>query len=364
MTRFLSYRFVRFFVVAVLLFAVITKTHQTATEPSDGIPWLAMGHVLFESGLALLLFSGIYAYWIKRATIAIFAVFFCITVDLALKSADSCQCFGNVHVDPQITAALDAFVIILLLCSSTKTMPNKPSRKQIFLLAAGSVLSLLLLIPMLLHPPVVRMEHETAVSENSEQPAMAGLFPETINLGYVEPKSVHRFTLELNNDSDHDWPITAVETECTCIGVIEKLESVVAKEKSPIVFEFTAPDLAGPYGKTIFVTAGNKVWETRMQARIAMPLEVEPENLTFSTGVKGQQITIRNDGTTPVRLLYATAAPPVCMVKIGAEPIPPGEKFTLEAILLEPSTGREAVLQINTDHRHQKTLRIPVKIAE
>ena len=366
MKRLLSYRYARFPVAAVLGFAVLTKVYQAAAEPSDGVPWLAMGHVLFESGLALLLLSGVWPQWTKWTTIAVFMVFFGVAADLALKSADSCGCFGNVQVDPQITALLDAIIAVLLLCSPTKNMPKKPTRKQTVLLAVGGVLSLLLLIPMLFHPPVVRVEHETPVTEITEQPVASGLFPETVDLGCVEPKSVHRFTLELFNGSDRDWPIESIETECTCIAAVDKPESVVAEGKTSIGFEFTAPNLTGPYVKTISVTAGNKVWETRMRARIAIPLDVEPESLTFSlkAGVEKQPLTIRNDGPAPVRLLYATASPPICMVKIRPEPIHPGENLALSVVLLEPKVGQSAVLQISTNHKHQKTLRIQINIVE
>ena len=252
----------------------------------------------------------------------------------------------------------------LLARSTTENMTYTPMRKQIVLLIIGGVLSLLIL--MFFRPPVARVEPETPGIENSKQPIVAGLFPATIDLGYVEPKSVHRFSLELVNSEDHDQPIIAVETNCVCIAATESPESIPAKDKMPITFEFTAPDLTGPYVKTISVTAGNKTWETSMRARIAAPLDTEPDILTFSlkNGNKEQPLTIRNDGPTPVRLLYATAQPPICTAKIGAEPIPPGGDVVLSVILLESQTSPTAILQINTNHRHQKTLRVSIQVGE
>ena len=378
MKQFLSYRSLRFPVAAVLIFAALTKVWQTATEPADGMPWLAMGHVLFESGLTLLLLSGIWPRLVKWATIIVFAVFFCVAVHLAMKSAASCGCFGNVQVDPKITAGLDALIVLLLILSSAENQWKRPSRKQVMFVAVGMFFALLLLIPMSLHPPVQRVDHGTVVDETLQQdetpqqtddsdrkaePPWTSYMPRDFQIGYVEPKSIHRFTLEIANPTDQTLPLDAVETECECLLVVEKPEHLTPG-KSPLTLEFTTPDIVGSYSKTITAVSGSQRWTTRFHARVDMPLSTDPETLVFTLGETEQLFTIKNDGRVPVRLLYATTSPPICGVKIGAEPIPAGETLTLAVTLLEPQARQTAVLHINTNHKHQKILRIPIHVVE
>ncbi len=371
MQRLLSYRHVRFPVAAILIFAALAKIHETATTPSDRLEWFAVGVVLFESTLALLLVSGVWPRIIKYLAATVFLCFFSVSLSLAWQAAASCGCFGRVHVDPRITATLDAVVVLLLVFATTKKPSPNPSRKQIGFLVAGLLVSMILVVPMLFHPPVARVVHPAEVREKTSPSASiespAGLVPSTIHLGYVEPKSVHRFALELVNDSDHDWTIDNLKTECTCLVAVDKVTDIVpAGKQISIPFEFTAPDIVGHYSKTISLTAGEKTWETQMTARIALPLDVKPESLTFSTreGINEQTITVHNEGSTPVRLLYATVSPPGCQVKIGNAPIPPGGGLSLPVVRLDSRTDRTIMITISTNHRQQKTLRIPINIAE
>ena len=350
-----SYKFVRFPVAAVLIFAVLTKAYQAAAEPSDGIPWLAMGQVLFESALALLLISEVYPRWTRRAAAAVFTVFFCVAVNLALKSAESCGCFGKIHVDPRITACLDALIVLSLLFSSAEKQIIHPTRKQIGIIAFGIFLTSLLFIPMLLHPSVQRFEHGT-VEAAVELPS--GFVSAEFQLGYVEAKSVHRFILEIVNPTDENRPLDSIETECECLNVIEKPE-YLAPGKSPLTFEFTAPDIVGPYSKTITAVSGSTQWQTRFHARIGTPLSAEPETIVFES--KEQTFTIRNDGKVPVRLLYATSPGNICIVKVTPEPIAPGGSITLAASLTGELSDKEHAITIHTNYPRQKILRIPFR---
>jgi len=106
---------------AVLLVATILKSHQLLTEPilSEGF-WESWEFFLIqiplELGLAIWLLSGLFrkAAWII-ATIA-FAGFIAVTLQKALIGAESCGCFGTVHVNPWITLfAIDLPILLLLL---------------------------------------------------------------------------------------------------------------------------------------------------------------------------------------------------------------------------------------------------------
>jgi hypothetical protein len=367
MKQFLAYRFVRFPVAMVLLFAVLTKAYQVATEPSDGVPWLAMGHVLFESGLALLLLSGVYPRWIKWASVIVFSVFFCVAVDLSLKSASSCGCFGNVHVDPRITACLDASIVLLLLFSSVERRRKHPTRRQVIVIVSGTFLTSLLFIPMSLHPPVQRFDHGTVVGETgvevgssdttSETESLSGLVPPDFRLGYVKPKSIHRFTLEIVNPTDESWSLDVVETECECLVVVEKPEHLL-QGRSPLTLEFTTPDIVGAYSKTITVTSGEQQWTTRFHARIDTPLSVEPEVLVFAHDETEKMFTIRNDGKVPIRLLYATSPSNTCIVHVGVEAIAPDGSISLIALHNGTISTEEQAITIHTSYPRQKTLRV------
>jgi hypothetical protein len=370
MQQFLSYRFVRLPVAAVILFAVLTKAYQVATEPSDGVPWLAMGHVLCESGLALLLLSGVYPRWIKWASIIVFSVFFCVAVDLALKSAVSCGCFGNVHLDPRITACLDASIILILLFSSVESRREHPTRKQIVLVVSGIVLASFLLIPMSLHSPVQRFDHGMVVSETMIEPESSdavleveppsGLVPSNFHIGHVEPKSVHRLAIEIINPTNETWSLNAVETECECLVVAEKPESLTPG-KSHLVIEFTTPDIIGYYSKTITVISGEQQWTMRFHARIDTPLSVEPEVLIFAPDETEKMFTIRNDGKVPIRLLYATSPSNTCIVSVGVEAIAPGDSISLMASRNGTFSAEEQTISIHTNYSRQKIVLVPYR---
>ncbi|MDR0610010.1 MAG: DUF1573 domain-containing protein [Planctomycetaceae bacterium] len=193
---------------------------------------------------------------------------------------------------------------------------------------------------------------------------ISGLMPEKCDLGYVESKSVHDFTLEITNASDKDWQVDKIEIECDCVTVLESPKSVSAKSKSLFQLRFTAPDVTGSYTKTIKITANGKMFQTRFHARIDAPLRVEPKVLIFSGGenITEQSFTIFNEGNEPIRLLYATSIPAVCTVKIGAEPITPCSQTTIFITLNDFTPNRLISLNIQTNHRKQKKMIIPIQV--
>jgi hypothetical protein len=193
---------------------------------------------------------------------------------------------------------------------------------------------------------------------------ISGLTPEKYELGYVESKSVHDFTLEITNASDEDWQVDKIEIECDCVTVFESPKSIPAKSKALFPLRFTAPDVTGSYTKTIKITANGKMFQTRFHARIDAPLRVEPKNLIFSgeENITEQSLTIFNEGKEPIRLLYATSIPAVCMVKINAEPIKSGSQTILNITLNDPAPERLISLNIQTNHRKQKKMIIPIQV--
>ncbi|MDR2755118.1 MAG: DUF1573 domain-containing protein [Planctomycetaceae bacterium] len=229
--------------------------------------------------------------------------------------------------------------------------------KRFFILLV-SVLLLIIAVYLLR-----RNGYETAEPIHSVE-LVSGLTPEKYDLGYVESKSVHDFTIEMTNASDENWLIDKIEIECDCVTVIESPKSIPAKSKSLFQLRFTAPEVTGSYTKTIKITANGKMFQTRFHARIDSPLRVEPKNLIFVSEEKiiEQYLTIFNEGKEPIRLLYATSIPAVCTIKINAEPIESGSQTTLIVTLNDFTPERLILLNIQTNHRKQKKMIIPIQI--
>ncbi|MDO5554814.1 MAG: DUF1573 domain-containing protein [Planctomycetia bacterium] len=263
----------------------------------------------------------------------------------------------------------------MLYFAQTGSNQGRPFRSQTLLVRGGVLITLILLLPMLFHPPMERFDHGVAVAMVSAAPKKSEfvlpdssgqdmpcrmLLPQEFHLGYVTPKSVHRFALELTNPTEESWYIDEIETECSCITVKERRELIGPHERAILDFEFTAPDIAGPYTKTITVRSAEKEWTTRFHARIDFPLVSEPEQLVRSLHrvSKPDEVILRNDGPVPIRLLYATVLPPVCTMKIGNDSVPAGGALTLPVQWLEEQG--EAVVTIHTNHKRQKTLKVSI----
>jgi len=177
---------------------------------------------------------------------------------------------------------------------------------------------------------------------------------------YAEPKSVHRFTLEIVNPTDETWALDAVETECECLIVAEKPEYLLPG-RSLLTLEFTTPDSVGAYLKTITVISGARQWTTRFHARIDTPLSVEPEMLVFAPGETEKMFTIRNDGKVPIRLLYASSPSNTCIVNVGVEAIAPGDSICLTVSRIETFSATEQTITIHTNYARQKALLVPYR---
>lgn len=123
--------------------------------------------------------------------------------------------------------------------------------------------------------------------------------------------------------------------DCNCITVEDVPKTIPAKSTSSVRLRFTAPETTGAYTKTITVQSGGDSFKTRLTARINAPLRIEPKEIVFAAPEKNAEIpfTVFNDGTEPVRLLYAAAVPALCRVKLPAEPVPPKAGIVLTAVL-------------------------------
>ncbi|GHT45338.1 hypothetical protein FACS189454_04650 [Planctomycetales bacterium] len=144
---------VRFFVAAVLLFAAGLKAYQLATVPSlgEGIlhaRWFNILVVEFEIFFAFWLISGLLPKLTWLASIALFSMFTLVSLFKAISGETSCGCFGNVTVNPWITAAFDAGIVLLLtLTKSNLSVPLHITRWK-FRLSAVILFWMILTMPV------------------------------------------------------------------------------------------------------------------------------------------------------------------------------------------------------------------------
>jgi hypothetical protein len=110
----------RFVVAAILLIAAGLKTYQLATTPSlgDGLLhnwWFNVFVVEFELFIGVWLILGLLPKLTWLVTICLFSIFSLVTFYEAVIGEKSCNCFGNVTVNPWITMTFDLIMTGLLL---------------------------------------------------------------------------------------------------------------------------------------------------------------------------------------------------------------------------------------------------------
>jgi hypothetical protein len=108
----------RFYGGALLITAASLKTYQLATNPALGAlygsRWLSAGLIQYEYVLAVWLISGQWSKWCRRIAIATFVAFAVVAGYLAVTSAASCGCFGDIAVSPWIVVGVDCVSVLLM----------------------------------------------------------------------------------------------------------------------------------------------------------------------------------------------------------------------------------------------------------
>ena len=136
----------------ILLVASILKMHQLITEPivskTFWESWMFFViQIPLEFGLAIWLLSGLFrkAGWLL--SVFAFGVFIAATAQKVLVGAESCGCFGAIHVNPQITLfSMDIPFFIALMIFRPKGYkllpPPWPSAKHFFSVAVPTFIFL------------------------------------------------------------------------------------------------------------------------------------------------------------------------------------------------------------------------------
>ncbi len=161
----------------VLLVATILKSHQLLTEPilSKGF-WESWEFFLIQIPLELCLGIWLLSALFRKAgwliAILAFGMFIGITLHKGLIGAESCGCFGRVHVNPWITlSAVDIPIFLALLVFRPKGCkllpPPWPSAKHFFGVAVPTlaIIAALLSILILNKPPQKTNEYYVIESD-------------------------------------------------------------------------------------------------------------------------------------------------------------------------------------------------------
>lgn len=172
----------------VLIAATVLKIHHLLTEPiiSEGF-WESREFFLIqiplELGLGIWLVCGLFrkAAWV--VAVLSFGLFIVVTLQKGLIGAESCGCFGRVHVNPWITlSAIDIPLFLALLIFRPKGYkllpPPWPSAKHFFGVAIPTFIVIGVIMPVMIFnkPPdktdkyeVVRPEEWTGKEPASEK---------------------------------------------------------------------------------------------------------------------------------------------------------------------------------------------------
>jgi hypothetical protein len=115
------------YAVATADLASLREVHPLSTD------WLAMGLVELELALGLWLVSGLYARQARWAGVAVFLLFFQISLYQAIMGQQSCGCLGKLTVPPGFMAPFDLAAIFGLLAwpptaASARTVRSHPWR--------------------------------------------------------------------------------------------------------------------------------------------------------------------------------------------------------------------------------------------
>lgn len=142
-----------------LLVGSVLKCHQILTTPiiSEGF-WESWAffviQVPLELGLAIWLLSGLFRKAAWLLTTASFALFVVVTFQKTIAGAESCGCFGAVHVDPRITLlAIDIPIFLALVIFrplGQKFLSPLPSAKHFFSILFITAIIMAALVPTLL----------------------------------------------------------------------------------------------------------------------------------------------------------------------------------------------------------------------
>lgn len=119
----------------LLIAAAGLKAIEIVTEPAATLVHPLGRHFVpveigIEFGLGLLLLSGLYWRTLRWLVIVIFTAFAAYSLYLAMNGAESCGCFGSLHISPWWTFGMDSIVVFGLLVAMLLERRSLTSRSE------------------------------------------------------------------------------------------------------------------------------------------------------------------------------------------------------------------------------------------
>ncbi|HOI56082.1 MAG TPA: DUF1573 domain-containing protein [Phycisphaerae bacterium] len=191
------------------------------------------------------------------------------------------------------------------------------------------------------------------------------------DLGYVETKAIRTMRLTVHNPSSNALRIAGIRSECSCMSAEAVPTEIAPKGDTHLAITFHAPPRASHYGKhlVLLLEGGRPLkFPILVTARVGLPLTVEPPTLDLGTLVAGEcrrsSVTLRNDGPTPVRPVYATADSPGCYAAVPRAEAPAGGSLPVPVVVQAPPEHAGPVtahLTIHTDCPEQQDLSVAIR---
>lgn len=189
-----------------------------------------------------------------------------------------------------------------------------------------------------------------------------------LRFGYVKPGSTNQKSVVVYNSLPQPVKIIGIDAECACTTIpISLTELKPGVTKIPV--QFVAPDQIGPYSKHLVLRCESREMSAimvKVTARIGQPLVISPA--TVDLGVlpvdeaRTISVAVRNDGTDPVRLLYAVSNSACCSAQVPRDGLPGGTEVAIEVRVQphsNPGTYR-ITLKIHTSLEAQRVLSLPL----
>ncbi len=232
----------------VLIVATVLKIHHLLTEPiiSKGF-WESWEFFLIqiplELGLGIWLVCGLFkkAAWV--AAVLSFGLFIVVTLQKGFIGAESCGCFGRVHVNPWVTlSVIDIPLFLGLVIFRPKGYkllpPSWPSAKHFFGVAIPTFIILGVIVPVLIFnkPPDKTDKYEVVRPREwikKEPPGEKQVSEEWSMLKYIDIADSLRSDIAI---------VVLYSTECdTCddaIPLYDQMSRDMAGNKDSIRFAF------------------------------------------------------------------------------------------------------------------------------
>jgi hypothetical protein len=364
-------------IAIILLLASVGKAVGFFYQPV-GSRFLTLIQVEAEWLLGLWLISGLATAIAVRVATITYLSFAGYALFLGLGGAKSCGCFGPLIISPWVIFGFDLVCAgaLALMSRSARQFPARGFHRWGIIcvgtyLAGGTVLvALVVAAPtgglsasakeVLASRPIAQIPPATAVSDLEKL---------VCDLGYVDKGSSHELQFFVSNPTDGAIAIDRIEPECHCTTIIDPPKSLAPKALTRVSATFVAPQESIVYQKSIVLLTTDRKIPSKIltiRARVGLPLSWQPAIVEVEQAKVGEvnsiEISVVNGASQPVKLLFASADNPDCLLRIPNNCVAQTGMRPLELKIKPTRAGEQsATLTIHTDSTDQRLLEVPVR---